>query len=79
MGDCYGHDGRVGDLTPATPAGRTAGVFFGQFWIFLVIPMIIANIILNLIDDKNVFTDEEQKEMMKRLENVETLLSGAKR
>ncbi|MBA2412776.1 MAG: two pore domain potassium channel family protein [Burkholderiaceae bacterium] len=68
-----------GDLTPATPAGRIAGVFFGHFWIFVVIPMIIANIILNLIEDKNVFTDEEQKELMKRLENVETLLSGAKR
>jgi len=68
-----------GDLTPATPAGRIAGVFFGHFWIFVVIPMIIANIILNLIEDKNVFTDEEQRELMKRLENMETLLSGAKR
>ena len=68
-----------GDLTPATPAGRIAGVFFGHFWIFVVIPMIIANIILNLIEDKNVFTDEEQKELMKRLESVETLLSSAKR
>lgn len=68
-----------GDLTPATPAGRVAGVFFGHFWIFVVIPMIIANIILNLIEDKNVFTDEEQRELMKRLENVETLLSSAER
>ena len=68
-----------GDLTPATQAGRIAAVLFGHFWIFVVIPMIIANIILNLIEDKNVFTDEEQKEMMKRLENMETLLNGAKR
>ena len=64
-----------GDLTPTTPAGRIAGVVFGHFWIFVVIPMIIANIILHLIEDKNVFTDEEQKELMQSVKNVETLLS----
>jgi len=65
-----------GDLTPATPAGRIAGVLFGHFWIFMVIPMIIANIVLHLVDDKNLFTDEEQKELMQRLRHVEALLSG---
>ena len=65
-----------GDLTPATPAGRIAGIFFGHFWIFMIIPMIIANIVLHLVDDKNLFTDEEQKELMQRLKNVEALLSA---
>ncbi|NRF72118.1 two pore domain potassium channel family protein [Aquincola sp. S2] len=64
-----------GDLTPVTPAGRVAGIFFGHFWIFMVIPMIIANIILHLVEDQNQFTDEEQKELMQRLRNVEALLN----
>lgn len=64
-----------GDLTPATPAGRIAGVLFGHFWIFVVIPMIIANIVIHLVEDKNLFTDEEQRELMQRLRNVEALLN----
>ena len=64
-----------GDLSPATPAGRMAGVLFGHFWIFVVIPMIIANIIMHVIEDKNLFTDEEQTEIMQRLRKLEALLS----
>ena len=64
-----------GDLTPVTHVGRIAGVLFGHFWIFVVIPMIIANIILHLVEDKNVFTDEEQKELMERLKHVEALVA----
>lgn len=67
-----------GDLTPATPAGRITGVVFGHFWIFMVIPMIIANIILHLVEDKNVFTDEEQKELMQRIVHLEALLSATR-
>ncbi len=63
-----------GDLTPVTPAGRIVGSLFGHFWIFVVIPMIIANIILQLIEDKNIFTDEEQQELMRRIQHVEQLL-----
>ena len=65
-----------GDLTPATPAGRIAGIFFGHFWIFVIIPMIIANIILHLVEDQHLFSDEEQRELMQRLRNVEALLSA---
>lgn len=64
-----------GDLTPASPAGRMAGVLFGHFWIFVVIPMIIANIIMHVIEDKHLFTDEEQTEIMQRLRKLEALLS----
>lgn len=65
-----------GDLTPTTATGRIAGIVFGHFWIFMVIPMIIANIILHLVEDKNVFTDEEQRELMDRLRHVEAMLDS---
>lgn len=65
-----------GDLTPLTTVGRTLGVVFGHFWIFMVIPMIIANIVLHLVEDKNAFTDEEQRELMARLKHVEAMLDA---
>lgn len=64
-----------GDIAPVTGTGRIMGGIFGHFWIFAVIPMIIANIIVRLIEDKNEFTDAEQKEMMRKLKNIESLLS----
>lgn len=65
-----------GDLTPVTPLGRLAGILFGHFWIFMVIPMIIANIIMHLIEDRNEFTDEEQRELFDRLKHVEAVVSA---
>jgi hypothetical protein len=64
-----------GDLTPVTPAGRIVGILFGHFWIFIVIPMIVANIIMHLVEDKHLFTDEEQRELMQRLKRIETRLT----
>ena len=64
-----------GDLTPVTPAGRIAGIVFGHFWIFVVIPMIVANIIMHLVEDKHLFTDEEQRELMSRLRRIESKLT----
>ncbi len=67
-----------GDLTPLTPAGRVVGILFGHFWIFVVIPMIVANIIMHLVEDKHLFTDEEQHELMQRLKRIETRLEQNK-
>lgn len=64
-----------GDLTPVTPAGRIAGILFGHFWIFVVIPMIVANIIMHLVEDKHLFSDEEQRELMARLARIEQQLA----
>ncbi len=64
-----------GDLTPVTPAGRIVGILFGHFWIFIVIPMIVANIIMHLVEDKHLFSDEEQRELMQRLKRIESRLT----
>jgi voltage-gated potassium channel Kch len=64
-----------GDLTPVTPVGRIVGILFGHFWIFIVIPMIVANIIMHLVEDKHLFSDEEQRELMQRLKRIEARLT----
>ena len=60
-----------GDLSPATAAGRAVGIALGHFWIFLIIPMIIANILMHLIEDRNAFTHEEQIEIIERLKRID--------
>lgn len=60
-----------GDLSPATAAGRAVGIALGHFWIFLIIPMIIANILMHLIEDRDAFTHEEQIEIIERLKRID--------
>lgn len=67
-----------GDITPVTTAGRIAGIVLGHFWIFVIAPMVIANIILRLIEDKNEFTDAEQIEMMQRLKRIDEYIDAAR-
>lgn len=50
-----------GDLSPVTAIGRVMGVIFSHFWIFLIAPMIIGNIISKMLQDKEKFTHEEQE------------------
>jgi hypothetical protein len=50
-----------GDLSPATVEGRITGILFGHFWIFGVIPMVVANIIMRMIENKDSFTHAEQE------------------
>lgn len=50
-----------GDLSPATASGRFMAQIFSHFWIFGVAPMIIGNIISNILQDKQKFTHEEQE------------------
>jgi voltage-gated potassium channel len=65
-----------GDLAPVSVPGRLVGVLLGHFWIFAVIPMIVANIVVNLVEDKNLFSDEEQEEMKASLGKIEHLLGS---
>lgn len=59
-----------GDLYPTTTYGRIVGIIFGHFWIFAIVPMVIANILFHLIEDKHQFTDTEQKKLFKLLDEI---------
>ena len=59
-----------GDIAPVTDMGRLMGVLFGHFWIFGVVPMIVANIITNLLHDEHQFSHQEQEWTKASLERI---------
>jgi voltage-gated potassium channel len=59
-----------GDLTPATTFGRIIGIVFGHFWIFGIVPMIVANIITHLLYDEHQFTHDEQEWTISSLQQI---------
>lgn len=61
-----------GDLYPVTLIGRVSGSIFAHFWIFVIIPMIIGNILTHMLVDKNEFTDGEQRELFDRIKRIES-------
>lgn len=59
-----------GDIYPITPAGKVVGFIFAHFWVLLVIPFVVANIIVKVIQDENAFTDKEQEQMKSQLSEI---------
>lgn len=52
-----------GDLSPHTAAGRTLTAFLISATVFLLIPLITANLASKLIVNRDAFTDDEQEEV----------------
>lgn len=63
-----------GDVVPHSTAGRFSAAIFAHFWIFAIIPLIAANIIMRVIEDKHMFSDTEQSALFERTERIEKLL-----
>lgn len=59
-----------GDIAPVTIAGRIVGIVFGHFWVFCIIPMIVANILMKAIRDDHAFTDAEQEQLKKDVAEI---------
>lgn len=63
-----------GDIAPVTIAGRIVGVVFGHFWVFCIIPMIVANILMKAIKDENEFSHNEQEQLKSDVAQILKLL-----
>jgi voltage-gated potassium channel len=59
-----------GDLSPKTIAGRIDAVLLMHISIFVIAPMMIVRLIDRMRVDPNVFTDEEQKEVLEHLRAI---------
>lgn len=52
-----------GDISPKTLGGQITAVALMHATIFIVIPLAVARILSVVLQDRNVFTHEEQEEM----------------
>lgn len=62
------------DISAATTAGKIITVIFWHFWIFIIAPMIVANILWSIMEDRDAFTHEEQEEIKGNLKENNLLL-----
>jgi voltage-gated potassium channel len=63
-----------GDISPKTLGGRAVGFLLMHMAVFLIIPLIVARIITNFIENRDAFTHHEQEELMARLARIEAKL-----
>jgi hypothetical protein len=61
-----------GDIAPATMGGRAVGIGLMTFSTWVVLPLIIVLFIKKHSPDRNEFTDEEQKEILRLLRSLDS-------
>lgn len=54
-----------GDIYPQTVAGQILTILWASFMVIFLIPMFVLRVILKVNENRNEFTDEEQKEILK--------------
>lgn len=67
-----------GDIAPQTIYCKILAVIFGHFWIFVIIPCIVANMITTVITDQNAFTHHEQEQIKADLDAIKNALHAFK-
>lgn len=60
-----------GDIYPVTVAGKVLAIIWANLAILFIIPMFIGRVIVTMIDNKNEFTDKEQKEVLELLKSID--------
>ena len=60
-----------GDTYPVTAGGRIVAVALMHLVPLLVIPLFVARFLGKVVEDRNVFTHEEQEEILRTLRNID--------
>jgi voltage-gated potassium channel len=66
-----------GDIAPKTVGGRIVAMALMHLSVFIIIPLVVARIITNFIENRDAFTHHEQEEMLARLARIEARLNQA--
>lgn len=59
-----------GDIYPATIAGKVLAIVWAHFMAFIFIPVAVGYVVVNMIKNKDEWTDKEQREMMSILRDL---------
>ena len=59
-----------GDLSAATVPGRIMAMFYMTFMTFGILPLLIGNVVMRVLQDKEKFTHEEQEWQEKALKAI---------
>lgn len=63
-----------GDTYPLTIPGRIIGVMLMHAVPLFLVPLVIARILNTLVEDRNAFTDKEQKKILTDLSSIKKQL-----
>jgi len=63
-----------GDIYPITIGGRIVAICLMHIVPLILVPLSIARFLSNVIEDKNQFTDKEQKEIISDLKSIKEKL-----
>jgi voltage-gated potassium channel len=59
-----------GDIYPVTFGGRVMTIILSHLSVFIIAPAIVSHLLNQLIENKNEFTDQEQKEIKQLLLDI---------
>jgi hypothetical protein len=59
-----------GDISPVTAQGKLLTILLGHFWVFVITPCVVANILTKVIIDHDQFTHQEQEELKEKLNEL---------
>lgn len=59
-----------GDVTATTICGRIVTMLFAHLWIFGIAPLVVANVLNALLENRDRFSHEEQEEIKRQLQQI---------
>lgn len=60
-----------GDAYPITIAGKILALIWAHFMVFMFIPVAVGYVVVNMIKNKDEWTDKEQRQMMNILKRLD--------
>ena len=60
-----------GDIYPHTIAGQILTIVWAHYMVLFIAPLFVGRILMSIIENKNEFTDKEQKEILRRLRRLD--------
>ena len=60
-----------GDVYPITIAGKILAVLWAHIMVFIYIPVAVGYVVVNMIKNKDAWTDDEQREMMEIMHRLD--------